>query len=178
MDILSRDMLEGLVAFMRTHSVWAAPILFVVMALEGLILTTFIFSGTVIILAAGVMIQSGGADYWPVFVAIFTGFWLGDWLNFEMGRKGEHWFRDLKIVQKHPALLARAEMLLTQWGITAILISRFLGPLRPFVTLLAGACHTRPLAFHLATIAATLILTAGLLNAGMVGTQFWDAYRR
>jgi membrane protein DedA with SNARE-associated domain len=178
MDLISREMLDGVVAFMRTHHLWAAPILFVIMALEGLILTTFIFSGSVMIVAAGVMIQSGVTGYWPVFIAISAGFWLGDWLNFETGRKGEDWFRGLKTVQNNPALLSRAENMLSRWGTAAIFISRFLGPIRPFVTFLAGTCHMRPYAFHVATVASTLILTAGLLNAGMTGIQLWDAYRR
>jgi membrane protein DedA with SNARE-associated domain len=174
MDLLSKDMLEAITAFMRTHALWGAPILFAIMLLEGVILTTFIFSGSLMVLAAGALIQAGVLEYTSCFLAIFTGFCLGDWINFEIGRKGEPWFRNLGMVKKRPAMMQKAETMITSYGVTAIFISRFLGPSRPFVTFLAGACHMRPKDFHMATAVATFVLTWGLLNAGITGVQLWD----
>ncbi len=174
MDLLSKDMLAGVTAFMQTHAIWGAPILFAVMVLEGIILTTFIFSGSFMVLAAGALIQAGVLEFTSCFLSIFTGFWLGDWINYEIGRKGDPWFRNLGAVKKRPALMQKAEKMIENYGVTAIFLSRFMGPTRPFVTFLAGACHMRPKDFHLATVVATFLLTAGLLNAGMTGVQLWD----
>ncbi len=177
MDLLSKDMIEGVSAFMRTHALWAAPILFGIMVLEGIILTTFIFSGAVMILAAGALIQAGVLEYTSCFLAIFVGFWLGDWINYEIGRQGDPWFRNLGIVKSRPAMMQKAEKLIANYGVTAIFISRFMGPSRAFVTFLAGACHMRPKDFHLATLVSTFLLTYGLLNAGMTGLQLWDRFK-
>jgi membrane protein DedA with SNARE-associated domain len=177
MDLLSKDMLETVSAFMRTHAIWAAPILFLIMVLEGIILTTFIFSGAVMIVAAGALIQAGVLEYTSCFLAIFTGFWLGDWINYEIGRQGDPWFRNLGIVKSRPAMMQKAETLIENYGIAAIFISRFMGPSRAFVTFLAGACRMRPKDFHMATVVATFLLTWGLLNAGMTGLQLWNRFR-
>jgi membrane protein DedA with SNARE-associated domain len=178
MELLTRDMAEPILAFLREHARWAPMILFGIMLLEGIIVTTFIFSGVVIILASGALIQGGILPYGPVFIGIFTGFWMGDTINFMMGHKGERWFRNLAMVRSRPQLVAKAEALLVKWDWMAIAASRFMGPSRPFVTFLAGVFQMRPMVFHLATIAATLLLTAGLLNAGMTGVQLWNSIKR
>ncbi len=177
MDILSKETLDSLTVFMRTYAAWAPLMLFGIMLCEGVILTTFIFSGSVMIVAAGVLIQAGVLEYTSCFLAIFLGFCLGDWINFEIGRRGEHWFRNLGMVKNRPGLMLRAERMITQYGVAAVFLSRFMGPSRVFVTFLAGSCHMRPQPFHAATALATLLLTFGLLNAGMTGLQLWEKFR-
>jgi membrane protein DedA with SNARE-associated domain len=178
MDLMARDLAEPMLAFLRTHAAFAPLILFGIMLLEGIIVTTFLFSGVVIILAAGALIQGGILPYGPVFIGIFAGFWMGDTINFMLGHRGERWFRNLGVVRSRPQLLTKAEALLVKWDWMAIAASRFLGPSRPFVTFLAGVFQMRPAVFHLTTIAATLLLTAGLLNAGMTGVQLWQGWKQ
>ncbi|MFM9973997.1 MAG: DedA family protein, partial [Beijerinckiaceae bacterium] len=89
MELFNRDMMEPILAFLRTHAGLAPLILFGIMLLEGIILTTFLFSGVVIVLAAGALIQSGVLPFAPVFFGIFLGFWIGDSINFMLGHKGE-----------------------------------------------------------------------------------------
>jgi len=177
LDILSKDAINGIMEFMRLHAAWGAPILFTVMLLEGIILTTFIFSGSLMIVAAGALVQAGLLPYPAAFLAIVFGYWLGDWINYEIGRRGEHWFRNLSIVRNRPGILEKAENLIARHGSAAIFISRFMGPTRPFVTFLAGACHMNSRAFHGATLLSTMLLAAGLLNAGMTGVQLWERFR-
>ena len=178
MDLFTRDIAEPMLAFLRENAAYAPMILFAIMLLEGVVVTTFLFSGVVIILAAGALIQGGVLAYGPVFLGIFTGFWVGDTINFMLGHKGERWFRNLAVVRSRPQLVAKAEALLEKWGWMAIFGSRFLGPSRPFVTFLAGVFRMQPAVFHVATIAATALLTAGLLNAGMTGVQLWQGWKR
>jgi membrane protein DedA with SNARE-associated domain len=173
-DLVPREAMEGMIAFMRTHAAYGPAMLFAIMLLEGVIVTTFIFSGTLMILAAGALIQAGILPYGVTFAAIVLGFWAGDWLNFALGHHREAWFRNLAMVRKREALVQRAEQMLTQWGGAAVFASRFMGPLRPFVTFLAGVFRVRPVIFHAATLACTILLTAGLLNAGMTGLQLLD----
>lgn len=177
MEMFGKEVLEPVMAMLRAHAGTAPLILFGIMLLEGIILTTFIFSGTLMALAAGALIKAGVLDYTHVFLAIFTGFWVGDTVNFALAHRGEHWFRNLSAVKKRPVLLHRAEALIGKWGTAAIFISRFMGPSRPFVTFFAGVLRMPALGFHLATILATLLLTAGLLNAGMTGVELWERFR-
>jgi membrane protein DedA with SNARE-associated domain len=177
MDLISKEMLDSVSGFMRANAVWAGPILFAIMALEGVILTTFIFSGALIIVAAGALIQQGALPLFPTFLAIVAGFWFGDWINYEFGRRGEAWMRSFGIVQRNAALLDRAEAFLGRWQRASIFLSRFMGPLRPFVVFLAGPAGIGPGVFHLMPLLSTLLVTAGLLNAGMTGVQLWERFK-
>jgi membrane protein DedA with SNARE-associated domain len=177
MDLVSRDMLDAITAFMKLHAAWAPPILFSIMLLEGVILTTFIFSGTLMILAAGALIQAGVLSLGPCAVAILLGFWLGDWINFELGRRSETWLRSFGVVQRNVALLDRAEAFLKRWDKAAIFLSRFMGPLRPFVVFLAAPAGISARTFHVMTVLSTLLVTAGLLNAGMTGALVLERWK-
>jgi membrane protein DedA with SNARE-associated domain len=177
LELVGRDVLEPMVAFLRANSAYVPLILFGVMLLEGIVLTTFIFSGVVFCLAAGALIQTGALSYAPVFLAIFTGFWVGDTINFHLAHRGETWFRGLTVVRDRPHMLEKAEAFIKKWGLAAIFASRFMGPSRAFVTFLAGVLRMPPTGFHVATIVSTLILTAGLLNAGMAGVELWEKFR-
>jgi membrane protein DedA with SNARE-associated domain len=177
LELASREALEAIAGYMRTYAVWSGPILFAIMALEGVILTTFIFSGSLTILAAGVLVQQGVLPLAPTFAAIVLGFWFGDWVNYEFGRRGEAWMRSFAIVQRNTALLDRAEAFLGRWEKASIFLSRFMGPFRPFVVFLAGPAGIRPGVFHAMTLVSTLLVTAGLLNAGMTGVQLWERFR-
>jgi membrane protein DedA with SNARE-associated domain len=177
LETIGKDVLEPMISWLRTNGSYAPLILFGVTVLEGIVLTTFIFSGVVFVLAAGVLIKLGALDYTHVFLAIVTGFWVGDTINFHLAHRGENWFRNLSIIRNRPELLGKAEAFIQKWGLAAIFLSRFMGPGRAFVTFAAGVLRMPAQPFHLATILATLLLTAGLLNAGMTGVELWERYR-
>lgn len=177
LELVGKEMVEPMIASLRANAAYAPLILFAVALLEGIILTTFLFSGVVFALAAGVLVKLEVLSYAHVFLAIFTGFWVGDTINFHLAHKGDAWFRGLKVVRDRPHLLEKAEAFIGRWGIAAIFLSRFMGPSRAFVTFFAGVLRMRPTGFHAATIVGTLLLTAGLLNAGMAGVELWERFR-
>jgi membrane protein DedA with SNARE-associated domain len=170
-------MIEPMMALLRGNPQWTIFIIFAILTMEGVIFTTFIFSGTLLVLAVGALILNGTLAYWPMFATIFLGFWCGDTLNYMLGYRGKPWLMTLPLIRRHTAMVDRAERLIADYGIWAIVLSRFMGPSRPFVTFLAGAFGMRQPIFHLATIAATLALTFGLLNAGITGLQLWKGLK-
>ncbi|MGL4240444.1 MAG: DedA family protein [Beijerinckiaceae bacterium] len=177
LELVGKEVLEPMIAWLRANAAYAPLILFGVMLLEGIILTTFIFSGVVFVLAAGILIKLEALSYAHVFLAVVAGFWVGDTINYHLAQKGERWFRGLSVVRARPGMLEWAEAFIGKWGLAAIFLSRFMGPSRTFVTFLAGALRMPPASFHMATILATLLLTAGLLNAGMAGVELWEKFR-
>jgi membrane protein DedA with SNARE-associated domain len=168
--------LADLQVWLTAHARVAPFVLGGIMLLEGIIFTTFIFSGSVILVAAGALIQQGVLPYWPSFAAVVIGFWAGDTVNFLLGRHGETWMRGTRLVRRHEALLKQAEGFLTRWDTAAIFLSRFMGPTRPFITLLAGTAGVPARVFHAMTLLATVLLTAGLFNAGSFGMQLWKSF--
>ncbi|MGL4637716.1 MAG: DedA family protein [Beijerinckiaceae bacterium] len=170
-------MIDPMLALLRNNQQWATFIIFMILVLEGVVFTTFIFSGSLLVLAVGVLISNGTFAYWPMFGTIFLGFWIGDTLNFILGNRGKPWLIKFPMINKHAKLIEAAERLISRYDIWAIVFSRFMGPTRPFVTFMAGAFGMRPAVFHIGTIAATLFLTFGLLNAGITGVQLWQGLK-
>jgi undecaprenyl-diphosphatase len=171
LDVAGRDAIEPVLTALRANPDLAVLALFGATAIEGVVLTTFFLSGTVVTVAAGAAIMAGSLDYTAAFGAIFAGFWAGDTANFALGRHGKPWLESRGALTSRVALLAKGEALVARHGWIAMFLSRFMGPVRPFATLAAGALRMRALPFHAATITSTAILTYGLLNAGMTGAS-------
>ncbi|MGL5114168.1 MAG: DedA family protein [Beijerinckiaceae bacterium] len=171
LDVFGREALDPILAALRANPTLAIAALFGATAIEGVVLTTFFLSGTVLTVAAGAAIMAGSLDYAAAFGAIFAGFWFGDTANFVLGRHGKPWLEKRGMLAKQAVLLSRGEALVGRHGWLAMFLSRFMGPVRPFATLAAGALKMPALPFHAATVASTAILTYALLHAGMTGAS-------
>ena len=62
----------------------------------------------------------------------------GDVLSFYLGRHFHHHIAGLAILRKHPQWLQRAERFITRYGMPGLGVGRFIGPLRPFMPMMAG----------------------------------------
>jgi membrane protein DedA with SNARE-associated domain len=169
-----KHLLESALTLLEQYAAVAPGILFAAMLLEGIVLTTFIFSATLLALAAGMLIQAGVLNYLPTFIAIFSGLWVGDAINYALARRGKEWFHRLRAVRQRRQLVQRAEILVSRWGFIAVFSSRFMGPSRPFITFLAGVMQMSAVSFHIASAFATLLLTFLLLAGGMKAAQMFS----
>jgi membrane protein DedA with SNARE-associated domain len=170
-----RVLVQSALTLLEHYAAIAPGILFAAMLLEGVVLTTLVFSATLLMLAAGMLIHAGHLSFSPTFIAIFSGLWMGDAINYALARRGRGWFYRLRAVQKRKRLVERAEALLSRWGFIAVFSSRFMGPTRPFVTFLAGATQMSAVSFHIASAISTLLLTFLMLACGMRVAQMLPA---
>jgi membrane protein DedA with SNARE-associated domain len=165
------SLVQSALMLLQQNAAVAPGILFTAMLLEGIVLTTFIFSATLLALAAGMLIQAGLLSFFPTSLAIFAGLWMGDAINYALARRGKDCFHLLRAVQQRKHLVQRAESLVSRWGFIAVFSSRFMGPSRPFVTFMAGVMKMSAVRFHIASATSTLLLTFVLLAGGMKAAQ-------
>jgi membrane protein DedA with SNARE-associated domain len=71
-------------------------------------------------------------------------------------------------LSRHPDLLPRGEAFVARWGVLAIFIGRFFGPLRASVPLVAGICRMRYWPFQIANFTSALVWAFVLLTMGDV----------
>lgn len=64
----------------------------------------------------------------------------GDGLSFHIGRFSRNGLHHWRIFRRHPQWLERGHHFFTRYGVMSIAIGRFIGPLRPLVPAVAGAC--------------------------------------
>jgi membrane protein DedA with SNARE-associated domain len=159
---------QSVVEFVRVHQGWAAPVVFVLAFGESLAFISLLIPAWAALVGIGVLIGTGDLSLWPVLVAAAIGAALGDWLSYWIGVKlgppvGHVW-----PLSRHPDLLPKGEAFVKRWGVLAIFIGRFFGPLRASVPLVAGIFRMPFWPFQVANFASAFVWAAVLLTIGDV----------
>ncbi len=97
---------------------------------------------------------------------------VGDWLAYELA----FWFKEritrLPPFRDHPALLRRGLDFFRRWGLPAVFIGRFFGPLRAAVPIIAGLYAMPRAQFQIANVASAAIWAAGILSPGFLSIRW------
>ncbi len=157
---------HDVVAFVRNHSEWAAPIVFGLAFGESLAFISLLIPAWAALVAMGALVQTGGLNFWPIWIAGALGAASGDWLSYWIGLKLEYSVQHIWPLSRHPDLIPRGERFVKRWGILAIFIGRFFGPLRASVPLVAGIFEMPYWRFQFANFTSALLWAAVLLTIG------------
>ncbi len=155
-----------MVAFVRAHAEWAAPVVFLLAFAELLAFISLLIPAWGALVAIGALINAGGVNFWPVWIAGSLGAALGDWLSYWIGRKLEYSVQHIWPLSRHPDLIPRGEAFMKTWGIPGIFIGRFFGPLRAAVPLVAGIFEMPFWRFQFANFGSAFVWAAVLLTLG------------
>src|SRR5882724_2609443 len=91
-----------IVDFVREHAVWAAPIVFALAFMESLAFISLLVSAWAALGLIGGLIQAGGLNFWPIWIAAAVGAALGDWLSYWVGLKLERAVQHIWPLSKLP----------------------------------------------------------------------------
>jgi membrane protein DedA with SNARE-associated domain len=152
--------------FVRTHEMWAAPIVGALAFAESLAFISLLVPAFTILIALGVVAAKYGISFWPILVAGAVGAALGDWLSYWIGIKVGPAVGHMWPLSRHPDLIPRGERFVTQWGALGIFIGRFFGPLRAAVPLVAGIFQMPWWRFQISNFVSAFVWVAVLLTAG------------
>ena len=159
---------QQIVDFVRTHESWAAPIVFALAFGESLAFLSLLIPAWAALVGIGVLIAKGGLSFWPVWIAGSIGAALGDWLSYWVGLKLGPPVAQVWPLSRHPDLIPRGERFVTKWGVLAIFIGRFFGPLRASVPLVAGIFKMPYWNFQVANFTSAFLWAGVLLTLGDV----------
>jgi membrane protein DedA with SNARE-associated domain len=159
---------QQLVEFVRLHEAWAAPIVFALAFGESLAFISLLIPAWAALVGIGVLIGSSQLNFWPIWVAGSIGAALGDWLSYWVGVKLGPPVAHVWPLSRHPDLLPKGEAFVKRWGVLAIFIGRFFGPLRASVPLVAGIFRMPYWSFQLANFSSAFVWAGVLLTLGDV----------
>jgi membrane protein DedA with SNARE-associated domain len=162
-----------IVEFVRAHEAWAAPVVFVLSFGESLAFISLLLPAWAALVGIGVLIASGNLSFWPVWIAASIGAALGDWLSYWIGVKLGPPVAHVWPLSRHPDLMPKGESFLKRWGVLAIFIGRFFGPLRASVPLVAGIFHMPYWPFQFANFASAFLWAGVLLGIGDAFTKIF-----
>ena len=157
-----------IIDFVRANQVWAAPIVFALAFGESLAFISLILPAWAALVGIGALVGAGGLDFIPIWVAGSVGAALGDWLSYWIGHRFQSSIAGMWPLSRHPYLLPRGEAFIKRWGVLAIFIARFTGPLRASVPIVAGIFGMPYWSFQIANFSSAFLWAAVLLLTGDV----------
>ena len=107
---------QQVVEFVSTHEAWAAPVVFALAFGESLAFISLLIPAWAALVGIGVLIASGGLNFWPIWVAGALGAALGDWLSYWIGVKLGPPVAHIWPLSRHPDLIPRGEALREELG--------------------------------------------------------------
>ena len=158
---------SALLDWTRQHPHWSALAVFVIALTESLAVVGLFVPGAVLMVSVGALIGIGVVGFWPILFAAIAGAIVGDGLSFWLGHYYRDRLRSFWPFRNHPQWLALGEGYFHRHGGKSVLLGRFVGPVRPFIPLVAGMLGMQPRAFYLANILSALAWAPAYLLPGM-----------
>lgn len=146
-------MTDTILALIPTYGLW---VIFFTLSLACLAVP---LPASMLVVASGSFAAAGDIDLYSAMGAALVGYMVGDQTAFRAARlAGVPLIERFRKAERAGKLVERAEALLDQYGIFAILLSRtILSPLGPWVSYLCGAVGVKWHAFTLASLAGAII---------------------
>ncbi len=163
---------SGVMDWVQLHPLWAGVIVFVVSALESLLVVGLFVPGSVVMFGFGAMIAAGSMELVPTLILGAAGAVCGDGISYFIGR---HYHQRLRVMwpfRRYPHMIARGVDFFHQHGGKSILLARFVGPVRPLIPAVAGMLDMPVRRFFAVdTLAAMLWAPAYILPGVLFGAS-------
>ncbi len=142
------------------------PIAFLLGFAESVVVLAWLVPSSAILVALGALQQSVGGDFWPPWIAAASGALVGDVLSFAVGWRFRHEIKRTWPFSDRPQWLVATRVVLRTWGFQGIVASKFFGPIRSCIPVVAGAAHMRWRAFVPASALSCLIWAGAFILPG------------
>ena len=154
---------KAIEAFVLANKAWAPPIVLLLAFGESMAFVSLILPFWGVLLSVGAVLgATGSIDFWLILTAAAVGAALGDWLSYWLGFHYHEQIARMWPLRNFPELLPKGHAFFERWGVWAIVLGRFSGPLRASVPIVAGAVRMPPTAFQIANWLSAF-LWAGVL---------------
>lgn len=157
---------EQLMAIVRDNIALAEPLVFALGFAESIVFLSLLVPSTLLFLAIGGVHSAAGGEFWPMWLAGAAGAFLGDVLSYAVGRYFKADIASAWPLRSKPEWYVLARAFIRRWGALSIIISKFLGMLRPFTPLVAGAMGLRWMLFLVASGLSALMWAGVFLAPG------------
>lgn len=160
------------IEFVRANEAWAVPIVFLLGFGESLAFLSLVLPSTVILLGIGGLIGASGIDFWRLWLAAGIGGTLGYAVSYWAGAYFKESIVRFWPFSRHPEMLPRGEVFFKKYGVFAVFLGHFFGPVRAVVPVVAGMYSMPQLPFQVANIASAFLWAAGVLGPSTLGVKW------
>lgn len=158
---------KAIEAFVIANRIWAPPIVLLLAFGESMAFISLVLPFWGILVGIGAVLgATGGVDFWLVMTSAAIGAALGDWLSYWIGYHYHVQIAKMWPLKNHPDLLPKGHAFFERWGVWAIVLGRFSGPLRASVPIVAGAVEMPRLQFQIANWTSAFLWAFVLMTVG------------
>ncbi len=132
------SLIETLLTWLQSHPGWTLAAIFIVALAESLAIVGLLVPGVVLLIGISVLAGSGTVEAAPLLLAGMIGAILGDGISFWIGHHFHQHLREFGPFRRHPEWIDNGEAFFYRHGGKSIVLGRFVGPIRPFIPMVAG----------------------------------------
>jgi membrane-associated protein len=171
-------LLDQLINFVSAHPFLAYATVFAAALLEAVPVIGAFVPGSSIIIGLSAFVAAGELGLAGVLASAMAGGAIGDGTAFLLGHIQQRRILGMWPLNAYPTIVARSEAFFHRRGAIAVLLARFVPPVRAFVPVTAGALGMPPARFYTINIIAVgLWASAHVLPGALAGT-LWKQYGR
>jgi membrane protein DedA with SNARE-associated domain len=163
---------QSTIAFVQQHQHWGAAIVFMLAFCESFAFISLFVPATGILFGVGGLIAAADIGFWPIWIAAALGAVAGDWLAYDLAFRFKGHITALWPFRNHRALVSRGLKFFESWGLIAVFMGRFFGPLRAIVPIAAGLYAMPWLKFQAANFASAALWATGILTPGFLSVHW------
>ena len=152
---------QRVIGFVADNMDLVEPLVFLLGFAESIVFVSLLVPSTILFLAIGGLHHAAGGHFVSLWLAGATGAFLGDVISYAVGRFFRADIAGLWPFSRKPEWYVLARGFFQRWGAPGLILSKFMGMMRPFVPVVAGAAHMRWPPF-LAASAVSCLLWAGV----------------
>ncbi len=169
---------DAALALIETHRAWAGVIYGAMAFGESLVIVGVLVPATGVMMATGALVGAGTVPFLDIWIGGALGAALGDTVSYWVGRKLGPGVDRLWPFSHHPETLAAARNVFARWGWAAIVVGRFIGPLRASIPTVAGITAMPPTIFQAANIGSAILWIPVLIFPGSAGAIAWQLFEK
>jgi membrane protein DedA with SNARE-associated domain len=159
---------DDILRFIAANRFWAGPVVFALAFAESMAFISLLVPFTAMIIGAGTLLCGDTLDPWVVIPWGIAGAAVGDAVSYWIGRYFKDHIPHLWPFKGNPDALARGYRFFARWGILAVFIGRFFGPLRAVVPIVAGMMRMSQARFQIANVASAIIWLPAVMAPGFL----------
>lgn len=140
-------MIDAVLTFVRDNRDWAFWIALVFALGENLAFISIVIPSTAILLGVGALVATGELTLLPIWAGASIGALVGSVISYAIGWRYGDAILALWPFRNHPEVVEKGNAAFRRWGVFAVMIGHFFGPLRAVVFVMAGISRMQPATF-------------------------------
>ncbi len=169
--MLSQDNLNAVLDFVKRNEALVEVFVFLLGFAEFLVFVSFFVPASVLFLGIAALQAASDAPLLPILLSGAAGALAGDIVSYVLGWRVRHNVENCWPFRSNPGLLARTRAMFESRGVYAVVVGKFVGPLRPLIPFVGGAMHMPWATFTIASAASSFAWAAVFLAPSYYGMK-------